>query len=125
MANGPIFEWAPGIPILNDDEDEDDLLHAMANIVYDDNANSNDDSNYHPDGDDDEDKNSEDGDNCDGDKDPDPAPPTITVMLQTTRHLTHHREPMMIPVSSLKLRSISWTNARAVQTPERGLTGLK
>jgi hypothetical protein len=70
--------WAPGVPILNDDEGKDDVAHAMADIVYNDDANSNNDFDYHQDADDNEDKDSNKEDNYDGDKDPGPTPPTIT-----------------------------------------------
>jgi hypothetical protein len=29
MANGPIFEWIPGVPILDDDEDEEEINEAI------------------------------------------------------------------------------------------------
>ena len=36
MGNGyPIFEWAPGFPILNDDEDENKISNFMEQVAYD------------------------------------------------------------------------------------------
>jgi hypothetical protein len=34
MANGPIFEWSPGVPIPDDDEDEEELNEAIAGLEY-------------------------------------------------------------------------------------------
>ncbi len=32
MANGPIFEWSPGVPIIDDNEDEEELNAPMADL---------------------------------------------------------------------------------------------
>ena len=35
MTNGYyIFEWATGVPIINDDEDEDKISNAMGQVDY-------------------------------------------------------------------------------------------
>jgi len=80
MTNGyPIFEWAPGVPILDADEDEDEVAEAMEGIVYDGDTNSehdshdkvsDDDDNSSDNSDSDDDGDSSDDSNSDGeDKD--------------------------------------------------------
>ena len=35
MNNGyPIFKWAPGVPILDNDEDDDKIVHAIEQVAY-------------------------------------------------------------------------------------------
>jgi hypothetical protein len=67
MANGPIFERAPGVPDLDDDEDEDDIADAMADIPYVDDENSDDNSDYNPNEDDADSNGPDKEDNCNPD----------------------------------------------------------
>ena len=68
MVDGPIFEWSPGVPILDDDEDEEELNAPMADFEYDYNVDSEVEEND-SDESDSEGSNSEDNDSEDSDTD--------------------------------------------------------